>query len=272
LVDPDLPVYPSNTLVTLRAVPEPGWSLLSWTGTEQATSQSVSLRMDGNKAISAIFGTLVLTAAVSNGSLGLAPASGPYPYGSTLTVKATPDAGYFFAIWGDAARGRQNPLVYSVTSPNPRISALFLPLNTNQFTLAAGVSGEGRIIVEPSTNVFQYGTTISVLAVPSTNWEFAGWTGDFIGIQNPLRLTVFSDIRLEAKFLASSRLRLSMFNGLWLEGIIGQNYSIQSTMDLDDINSWVTLTNINLTTAVQLWTDPRSTNATRQFYRALQIP
>lgn len=49
------------------------------------------------------------------------------------------------------------------------------------------------------------------------------------------------------------------FGGLYpsviIQGVVGLNYFIQSTTNLANTNSWVTLTNLTLTQPTQLWVD-----------------
>lgn len=49
------------------------------------------------------------------------------------------------------------------------------------------------------------------------------------------------------------------FGGLYpsviIQGVVGYNYVIQSTANLSDTNSWVTVTNLTLTQPIQLWID-----------------
>jgi hypothetical protein len=48
---------------------------------------------------------------------------------------------------------------------------------------------------------------------------------------------------------------LGRFPGVIIQGAVGRNYIIQSTTNLSDSNSWVTLTNLTLTQPVQIWMD-----------------
>lgn len=67
------------------------------------------------------------------------------------------------------------------------------------------------------------------------------------------------------------------FGGLYpsviIQGVVGNTYNIQSTANLSDTNSWVTVTNLTLTQPIQLWVDT-NTDASlpanpQRFYRVL---
>ena len=64
---------------------------------------------------------------------------------------------------------------------------------------------------------------------------------------------------------------LGLFAGVIIQGTVGYNYNVQTSTNLGDTNSWVTLTNITLTAPIQIWndnsTDVHDPNSTPKFYR-----
>jgi len=48
---------------------------------------------------------------------------------------------------------------------------------------------------------------------------------------------------------------LGLYPGVTVSGVIGYSYFIQSTTNLSNTNSWVTVANLTLTQPVQLWVD-----------------
>jgi hypothetical protein len=48
---------------------------------------------------------------------------------------------------------------------------------------------------------------------------------------------------------------LGLYPGVTISGVVGYHYIIQTTTDLSNTNSWVTLTNLTLTQPIQLWVD-----------------
>ena len=68
-------------------------------------------------------------------------------------------------------------------------------------------------------------------------------------------------------------LSLALYPGVTINGVVGYTYTIQSTVNVADTNSWVTLTNLTLTQPMQLWVDT-NVNASLptnryHFYRVL---
>jgi hypothetical protein len=48
---------------------------------------------------------------------------------------------------------------------------------------------------------------------------------------------------------------VALYPGVTITGVVGYNYIIQSTANLSDTNSWVTMTNLTLTQPIELWMD-----------------
>ena len=62
------------------------------------------------------------------------------------------------------------------------------------------------------------------------------------------------------------------FPGLTIDGVVGQTYGVQSTLDLSNTNSWVGRTNITLTTPTYLWYDSQPATQPQTYYRVLPGP
>jgi len=68
-----------------------------------------------------------------------------------------------------------------------------------------------------------------------------------------------------------SNVSLGLFAGVTIQGTVGYTYIIQSTANLSDPNSWVTLTNLTLAAPVQIWDDNSVDvhNGPQKFYRVV---
>lgn len=71
----------------------------------------------------------------------------------------------------------------------------------------------------------------------------------------------------------AANISLKMCPDVVIQGTVGYSYIIQSTVDLGNTNSWVTLTNLILTQPIQYWDDisidTSSPNNPKNFYRVL---
>jgi hypothetical protein len=105
-VSPVLAAYPSNSVVTLRALPGPHIAFSHWTGDLTGGANPASLTMNGPRSVQAVFvaGEYPLTLSATMG--GVARANGQsigpetwFPVGSVVALAAVPDAGWGFLRW-----------------------------------------------------------------------------------------------------------------------------------------------------------------------------
>jgi len=86
-------------------------------------------------------------------------------------LTAIPETGYFFALWGNAARGTINPLDFVVTNANPTVAALFLPWDKPSHPDGPG----GRLWLHRPSAVGQClynGQTVTLTATPAPGQQF----------------------------------------------------------------------------------------------------
>lgn len=65
---------------------------------------------------------------------------------------------------------------------------------------------------------------------------------------------------------------IALYAGVTVDGVVGQVYGIQSTLDLSNTNSWVGRTNLTLTTPTYLWYDSNPATQPQTYYRVLPGP
>ena len=69
-----------------------------------------------------------------------------------------------------------------------------------------------------------------------------------------------------------SGVSIALYAGVTIDGVVGQTYGVQSTLDLSNTNSWVGRTNITLTTPTYLWYDSQPATQPQTYYRVLPGP
>jgi hypothetical protein len=176
---------------------------MHWTGDSTDTTNVTTVAMDHPRSVQAIFGTFLSLSTNGNGQLSLDPATGPYAYGSMVRMAAVPAAGSYFFGWAGSAGGFANPLSLTITNPLG-ITALFATLSPNQVALTTAVTGSGSVVLTPSRNIYTNGDSVSLSAVPATNFIFSGWSGDASGTQNPLVLVLDGSKQVTAVFVAGN--------------------------------------------------------------------
>jgi hypothetical protein len=272
-VDPPTAHYPSNSAVKLTAIPSPGWKFLEWRGDASGNNPSLALTMNRNITVQALFGTSLATTVAGNGIVQVYPTIGLYPYGTLVRLTGIPQAGSYFAVWGNNASGSSNPLYLAVTNAGQTVSSLFAALGANQYSLSVIPNGFGRVKATPQANAYAAGASVSLYAVCDPGQEFLGWDGDLTGTENPLNVSMDTSKTITAVFTRKPSLAVvPPLGGLFetgfrftLTGEFGGRYSIIGSSNHLD---WLPLGTVTNTYGTILFTDPTATNLPTRFYRA----
>ncbi len=130
-----------------------------------------------------------------NGTVTSAPAgincgatcTKPFAFGSTVTLTATPAAGYGFTGWLGDCTGTTCRL--TMTAPR-NVTALFNNAPpTSTLTVAKAGNGAGTVTSNPAgiacgadcTQPYSQGTSVTLTATPAAGSKFAGWGGACAG-------------------------------------------------------------------------------------------
>ena len=229
--DPPLYTGPflSKSVVTLTATAAPGWTFSHWSGGAAGTNPVCALTMTTNETIQAVFTTLLASAPLppAAGAVTLNPPSGPYTYGSTVTLSAVPSAGYYFYGWGNPAYGAGDPLELLVTNADSADNALFAALPANNYALTALPAGPGAVTVTPAAAYYPAGATVALTAVPSAGAYFVGWSGAASGSNNLLSVVMNGSKTITANFA------LLPANGCLLTLIASGSGTVSNSLPLD---------------------------------------
>lgn len=128
------------------------------------------------------------------------PSGKEYPINSIVELTPIPDDGWTFDSWSGDLTGNKIP--ESVTlNEQKEIIAIFKRL---EFPVNVTVEGEGtveqRIIDDPNSRKYPFESVVELTAVPAEGWAFDGWSGEVVGRENPLILTIKNDINITVKF------------------------------------------------------------------------
>ena len=265
--------YASNSVLSFSAAPASGWTFLYWLGDLTGTNPAVSVRITGDLCIRGIFGTSLATTVAGAGSIHVSPPDVLHSYGSTVRLTAIPAAGSYFALWGNAASGAENPLSFSITNAMPSVSALFANLAAGQFSLTVVSDGHGAVTVSPQANRFGSGQDVTLTATAETGQSFIGWSGDATGTTNPLAATMNDNKTITALFTKRPRLTLPECFGyrpkaafrLLLLGEMDSQYSVEKSFDLQNWSPLLMVTNVLGEAQIDA---RRLTNEPQEFYRS----
>lgn len=108
--------YHYGETATLRATPNSGFTFVGWN--DGSTELTHNVTVTGNATYTATFSQGVVTYysvnLICNSSEGAVEGGGFYPAGSTITIQAIPNEGYFFEKWSDEST--RNPRQITVNS------------------------------------------------------------------------------------------------------------------------------------------------------------
>ncbi|GAB2851675.1 InlB B-repeat-containing protein [Hymenobacter ruber] len=140
------------------------------------------------------------TATVGSGTVTKNPNTATYASGSTVSLTATPAAGFQFSGWSGDATGSTNPLSVTMTA-NKTITATFTAVAAT-YTLTTATVGTGTVTKNPNTATYASGSTVTLTAAPGAGFTFTGWSGDATGTTNPLTVTMNGNKNITATFTA----------------------------------------------------------------------
>jgi uncharacterized repeat protein (TIGR02543 family) len=164
--NPNQATYTYGTIVTLTAVPDLGWSFVSWSGDASGSSLTTTVTITGNKAVTATFTdqyTLTINS-VGDGSVTKNPNQVTYAYNTVVTLTAIPDTGSTFTGWSGDASGTSLTTTVTMTS-NKVVTATFTSpilfsngFESGSFNAWTGTSVSGGETATVVTNPVHSGT------------------------------------------------------------------------------------------------------------------
>jgi hypothetical protein len=191
-----------DTTVTARAVANTGSTFTGWSGDCSGLDDCL-VTMTNSKSIVANFSLnqySVSTATVGQGSVALDPPGGSYPFGTVVTLTASPNLGSTFAGWSGDLGGTTSPITLTMTSSR-QVTATF---GLNQYSVLTATVGQGSVALDPPGGSYPFGTVVTLTASPNLGSTFAGWSGDLGGTTSPITLTVTSSRQVTATFTTTT--------------------------------------------------------------------
>jgi len=193
----------------LTATPVTGYAFINWTdkkGNIISNSANITFTSIQDTSFIANFelSTNVrnITTICSPPAGGTVSGSGNYYTGTTRTVTATVNKGYTFANWTNN-KGTILSTLPGFTFPLTQDTTLTANFTAYKYTVNAAANlSEGGNVTGGGT--YNYGTIITVSAIPNTCYEFKNWTnnkGYVVSTSPSVTFTLGNDTTLTAKFV-----------------------------------------------------------------------
>ena len=152
--DPDEINYSYGAIVGLTAIPDLGWSFVNWSGDLVGTGVSMSIVMDGDKCVTALFAEDLYTLDIvvdGDGVVDRIPDKEFYVYGDNVDLTAIPSEGSTFDHWSGNLSGNSNPIAINMTE-NKSVTAHFVISGGNGGNGGNGGSSSGGGGISSSSN------------------------------------------------------------------------------------------------------------------------
>lgn len=168
---------------------------------ESDSIYSVSVPWSGFGSVVAMPCAVTVNTAVNDIERGSVTGAGTYPFGTWVTLTATPTDGYAFICWNDG--NAQNPRTMEATA-DITLTAMFFPLVhdtiviTPTFYRLQVLSDNESLGLGVGSATLPEGTMAEICALPLEGGHFAGWSDG--GSSNPRQVSVTSDMTLTALF------------------------------------------------------------------------
>ena len=201
--------YSWGSTVTVHATPATGYEFKNWQegGVVVSTNPNYTFTVTANRALVAKFKTssggasYTITTKSSPTAGGTTTGAGTYSSGSSVTVKATPAAGYVFESWkeGSTVVATTKKYIFTATA-NRTLKAVFKPQTTSYTITTKSSPTAGGTTTGDGT--YASGSSATVTAIPAAGYDFESWLeGATVVSTNPsYTFTVSGKRTLNAKF------------------------------------------------------------------------
>ena len=171
--------YYYNTVVTLVAIPDPGWQFVGWSSNVDAAN---SITITDDITVTATFEQIEYELTIQiqgQGTVNKTP-DGPYYYNDEVTLTAIPALGWEFIGWSSNVDAEA---CITITD-NTTVIAIFEKI---EYELTVQIQGGGKVAKTPE-GPYYYNAEVKLTATPDPGWEFIGWS-DNVGAEAWITIT-----------------------------------------------------------------------------------
>ena len=194
-VNPSSGEYDEGTEVELTATPNEHWVFNGWQGDHTGIENPVSIAMDQDKTITAIFEKRDYPLTINIEGEGtidekvIQQKTTDYPHGTLVELTANPEHGWRFVEWTGHVEKDETTIQITVEGET-NLTATFERI---EYPLTITVEGEGTVdqeVVQSKTTEYPFETVVQLTSKPTDGWVFIQWIGDLNGDNNPETIEV----------------------------------------------------------------------------------
>ena len=184
--------YEYLSQATISATPAYGNYFTNWSDGNSDNPRTIIVTKDSNfTAVFTQIPTFAISLLANYNERGTTNGGGSYLQGTTVTISATANTGYYFQSWSDGST--ENPRSVTVTN-NITLTANFAP-HTYTITANSENSSMGTVL---GSGTYDYNSTVSLQAIPITHYHFVQWSDG--NTDNPRQVVVTSNATYTAQF------------------------------------------------------------------------
>ena len=199
-------VYPKDEIVTLTATPSTGWRFVRWEDDWNSDQNPSAITMTKDYSIIGIFEKRNYPLTININGYGeveervIQQKTTEYPYQTIVELTPVPYNGWRFLEWSGDLTGSESPKRITINGEK-NVTAKF---ERQTYPLTINIVGEGTVketVLPQRTTQYPFETAVILESIPSEGWEFAGWSGDLSGNENPKLIVVDKERTVEARFV-----------------------------------------------------------------------
>ena len=204
--DPEAPLYADGTVVNLVAAAAEYYRFVEWQGGASGTDPEISITMDADKSVTALFElapewTLEVNVAPEDaGTVDVDPLQATYLDGTVVNLLATAAETYVFVKWIGDVEDELSESTQIVMNGDKEVTALFI---RQEWALTVEVTppDAGEVLVDPDLPSYINGAVVNLLAVAAQYYQFDHWEGDVADpMSDATEITMDSDKTVVAVF------------------------------------------------------------------------
>lgn len=201
--------FDENASVTVTATPSVGYVFSAWkeNGAAVSTDSNYTFTLTTNRNLTAVFAKKIkkytVAASTEPSGGGSALGGGAFDENTSVTVTATPSAGYIFSAWiENGATASTNSSYTFIITGNRNLTAVF----AKKCAISLSVEPSNGGTASGGGEFFQ-GTSITVKAVSGSGYKFTGWrkSGAIVNTSESYTFTVTEDASLTAVFAVKKK-------------------------------------------------------------------
>jgi hypothetical protein len=172
-------IHDDRSSVTLTASPNAGYAFVNWTegGLQVSAAASYTFTAAADRSLTANFAAVpvyTISTSASPAEGGTANGGGLFAQGASVTVTATPAAGFVFVNWKQGTATVSSTPGYTFTVTTSRALTANFIVDTGTRTISTSSSPtEGGAIVGAGT--YLAGSECTLAATPNANYVFKRW-------------------------------------------------------------------------------------------------